>query len=202
MLNKQRIKFMKIIFGEKNSEREAVAPRGRGARSCNLANARSRSAFSLVETIIYIALFSGLASFVIVVFYQLIGGSEQHKNRVEVDTEANFMMQKMVWAITGAKKINQPTGGATSTSLSLNKFNYAENPIVFDMGINNLRLSKASSTPTLIGSSRVFVNQALFEHIPAVQSSPEGVKITLKVVSSDISRPQASTTLQNTIYLR
>ncbi len=163
---------------------------------------KAGNGFTLLETIIYVALLSVMTSFVMVVFYQLIGGSDQHRNRVEVDQEANFMMQKIVWALVGAQAINQPTGGATSTSLSINRFNYGQNPVVFDIGASNLRISKASGTPVILGSSRVFLDQLLFEHLPETQGAPEGVKVTIKLSSSNIARPTASTTLENTIYLR
>lgn len=162
----------------------------------------SKGGFTLVETIIYIALFSIMTSFVLAVFYQLIGSYDQNKNRIEVDQEANFLMQKLLWALTGAEIINQPTAGATSTSLSLSKYTYGQNPIVFDVAAQNLRISKASSPPVQLGSRKIFVTEFLAEHVPAVQSAPEGVKIRLGVISSDITRPQASTTLKNTIYLR
>ena len=137
--------------------------------------------FTLVETIIYVALLSIVTSFVMVVFYQLIGSNDQHRNRMEVDSEANFMMQKMVWAIIGASAINSPAINSTGTSLSIDKFNYGQNPIVFDLNSRNLRISKASSTGALLGSPRVFVDTIIFEHVGAVQSAPEGVRITLKV---------------------
>ena len=162
--------------------------------------------FTLMETVIYIGLFSIITSFVLVVFFQIVGSQNQHRDRVEVDSEANFMMQKMLWALTGATAINQPAVGATGTTLSVTKYNYSQNPIVFDLYAsprNNLRIAKASSTPVLLGNGRVYINQLTFNHLAAVQNTPEAVQITLAVVSSDIERPVvASTTLVNTIYLR
>ena len=162
----------------------------------------SETGFTLIETVIYIALFSIITSFVMVVFYQMLGGRDQHRNRAEVDQEANFMMQKMLWALTGASAINQPTGGATSSALSVNKYGYANNPVVFSVGVNNLQMSKAGGSAVLLGNSRVFVNNLLFTHIASIQGSPAGVKISIKVVSADIVRSSASTTLEHTVYLR
>lgn len=159
-------------------------------------------AFTLAETLIYVALFSLITSFVLVVFYQIIAGNNQDRNRVEVDAEAHFMMQKMLWALTGAQTINQPAVGASSSTLSVTKYNYGQNPIVFDIGSRNLRITKGAGSAALLGSSRVFVNQLTFQHLAAVQNTPEAVKITLNVISSDITMRTASTTLENTIYLR
>ena len=156
-----------------------------------------------METVIYIGLFSMITSFVLVVFYQIIGSQNQHRDRVEVDSEANFMMQKMIWALDGATMINQPAVNATGTTLSVTKYNYSQNPIVFDIGSRNLRITKASGTPALLGNGRVYVNDMTFQHLAASGNTPEGVQITLQVLSSDIERPvAASTTLTNVVYLR
>lgn len=159
--------------------------------------------FTLMETIIYIGLFSVITSFVLVVFFQIVGSQNQQRDRVEVDAEANFMMQKMIWALSGATAINSPAAGATGTTLSVTKYNYSQNPIVFDIGSRNLRLTKASGTPVLLGVNRVYVNKLAFQHSAVSGDAPEGVQITLEVVSSDIERRvAASTTLSSTIYLR
>ena len=171
-------------------------------RAIELSSQRAKDGFTLLETIIYIAIFSVITSFVMVVFYQLIGGEEIHRNRVEVDTEANFMMQKLVWALSGASQINQPTAGATSSIFSVDKFNYGQNPVTLDIASRNLRISKASAEPAPLNSKRVFIERFVVEHLPAVAGARAGVAITLAVVSSDITRPAASTTLTNTIYLR
>ncbi len=172
------------------------------APHCSRLRLRSVAGFTLIEIIVYISLFSVVTSFMIVVFYQLIGGETSNRNRIDVDTEANFMMQKIIWAVTGTDAINRPATNATDTTLSVNKYNYSQNPIVFDIGSRNLRISKASGTPVVLGSNRITVNELTFEHLPAIQSAPEGLKITLKVSSADISRPAASTTISNTLYLR
>lgn len=158
--------------------------------------------FTLIETLVYVALLSLITSFVMVVFYQIISGQNQNRNRVEVDAEANFMMQKILWALTGAQTINQPAAGATSSVLSVNKYNFGQNPLVFDIGSRNLRMTRGAGAPVILGASRVAVDQLVFQHIAASPNVPEAVKVTLDVISSDITRPAASSTLENTIYLR
>ncbi len=165
--------------------------------------ARSRKGFTLMETVIYIGLLSFITSFVVVVLYQMIGSENQGRNRTEVDGEGNFMMQKMVWALVGAQAINAPAVSATGTTLSVNKYNYASNPIVFDVNGRNIRIAKGTSTPVILNSARVYINQLTFQHLAASGTIPEGIAITMQVVSSDIERPVlASTTFNDTIYLR
>lgn len=163
----------------------------------------SRRGFTLMETVIYIGLLSFITSFVIVVLYQMTGSQNQNRIRIEVDGEANFLMQKMVWALMGATAINSPAMSATGTTLSVNKYNYASNPIVFDVNGRDIRIAQGTSTPAILNSARVYIDQLIFQHLAASGTIPEGVAITMQVVSSDIERPViASTTLNDTIYLR
>lgn len=156
-----------------------------------------------METVIYIGLLSFITSFVIVVLYQMTGSQSQNRNRTEVDGEGNFLMQKMVWALAGAQTINAPATSATGTSLSVNKYNYASNPVVFDLNGRNIRIAKGTSTPAILNSARVYIGQLIFQHLAASGTIPEGIAITMQVVSSDIERPVVvSTTLSDTIYLR
>ena len=160
-----------------------------------------KKAFTLIETIIYIALFSLIAGFVMIVFYQLLGGQERQRSRSEVHGEANFIMQKMLWALTGAERIVSPTGGATSTTLTVDLAAAGENLVTFDINGDDLRINDSGVAASL-NSRHVSVGELLFTHIKPIESSREGVKIRLKVVSLDAIQPQASTTLEHTIYLR
>ena len=158
--------------------------------------------FTLIETIIYIVLFSLVTGFVMIVFYQLLAGQGKHRSRVEVDQEANFIMQKMLWALTGAERILQPSGGATSTTLTVDSAVVGENLVTFDINSNNLRITQPDSSSAILNSSRVSVDELIFTHINSIEGSPEGVKIRLRVVSSGAAVREASSTLEHTIYFR
>ncbi|MBI4087504.1 MAG: hypothetical protein HY434_01595 [Candidatus Liptonbacteria bacterium] len=156
-----------------------------------------------METLIYIALFSVITSYVLGVFYQLLGSRNQNRDRTEVDAEANFLMQKLRWAMSGVQTVNQPATGATSTTLSVTKYNFAQNPIVFDLDSSTLRMAKGGGAAVILNNSRVGVGQLTFERLAPVSNAPEGVTITLSVSSLDVERPVvASTTIVDTIYLR
>lgn len=162
-----------------------------------------RSGFTLIEVLIYIVLFSIIVSGTILVFYQLLRSQAQNKSRSEVESEANFLMTKIAWALSGAQTINSPAPGATSTSLSVSKYNFAQNPLVFDVSSGTLRLSRGGGTPAALNNSAVQVSSVAFGHIAASGTAPEGVQTTLTVSSLLAGLPVvASSTLENTIYLR
>lgn len=160
-----------------------------------------RKGFTLIETVIYIALFSLITGFVMIVFYQILTVQDQHRFYVEIDQEANFMMQKMLWAVTGAERLLQPSGGATSTILTVDLAVTGQNLVTFDIDSGSLRINRASST-LLLTSSRVFVNELIFTHLPSIDGSAEGVKIKLGVVPAGAAPRNTSTTLEQTMYLK
>ncbi len=160
--------------------------------------------FTLIETVIYIALLSVITTFMIGVLYQIIGSQNQNRSKIEVESEANFMLQKIGWALSGAQTINQPAVNATASTLSVNRYTASQNPVVFDFASSTLRIARGTNNPAPLGSGRVYVSQVLFTHIASANGEPEGVNITLSVVASDTSpwSGSASTTLTDTIYLR
>ena len=85
--------------------------------------------FTLIEIIIYVALLSLTIGFILAGVYQILDSKTGVLARTSVEEEANFLMKKIKWAMTGVDAVNQPTAGATSTTLSVNKFNFSANPV-------------------------------------------------------------------------
>ncbi len=158
--------------------------------------------FTLIETVIYIALFTIIMSLILTAFFQIFGSYNQNKGRIEIEGEANFIMQKIIWAMSGAQTINSPALNATSSTLSINKFNYASNPIVFSLSSSTAMLSRGGSMALPISNNIVKISKLEFEHLPAQGDVPEGVKITLSVSATTSMVLMGSTTLKNIIYLR
>ncbi|MBI5220620.1 MAG: hypothetical protein HY978_02145 [Candidatus Liptonbacteria bacterium] len=156
----------------------------------------SRGGFTLLEAVIYIGLFSILLSFTIGIFFQILAGYGAHLNRVETDSVARFLADKIAWSLATATAVNQPAVGATSTALSVTRYNFAGNPVVVDLVGGTARLSRAGGTAYPITGSRVRVSNLIFEHLSASGNTPEAVSYQLTAATST-----ASTTLAGTIYL-
>lgn len=61
--------------------------------------------FTLLETIIYVALFSVLMSGSIITVYQLLESTEINQTALLVQAEALFVNQKLSWAFSGATEV-------------------------------------------------------------------------------------------------
>ena len=137
--------------------------------------------FTLIEILIYSALIAMIISGSLIAVYQIIEGSASIQNKIITEQEANFLLSKIKWALTGATTINIPTVGLASSTLSINKANYSENPIVFDLNSNNLRIKQGAGNPAILNSQNVAINNLIFEHLATSGSGPEGLKINITI---------------------
>ena len=156
--------------------------------------------FTLIEILIYLVLVSLIATISIAAVYPLIDNYHRSQALLDIESETNFLMRKINWALMGAYAINQPASGSTSTILSINKEGFSQNPIAFDVSGGNLRISLASAEPIVLNNTNVKIEKAEFENI--FQSGlPASVGVELSVKHSS-SSSSASTTIKVKIGLR
>ncbi|MFH1346921.1 MAG: prepilin-type N-terminal cleavage/methylation domain-containing protein [Spirochaetota bacterium] len=139
--------------------------------------------FTLIEILIYSALTSIIIGGSLVAVYQIIESSDGIYDKIVIEQEANFLLQKIKWTLTGATTINVPPIGATSSTLSVNKANFSDNPIIIDLNSNNLRLKRGLNERNILNSQNIAVNDVIFEHQAADGNLPEAIKINFTVNS-------------------
>lgn len=162
-----------------------------------------RHGFTLLETLIYIAVLSLLILFLVLVFYQILDSNRETRARLTVTADARFLMGKIEWALLGAQTINQPAAGGTSSVLSVSRYNFGQNPLVFDAASGTARLRRGSGQPAALTGSEVQISQMVFQNVAASGSLPAAVAVSFSVISLRQNLPVAvSTTLASTIYLR
>lgn len=148
-------------------------------------NYKNNSGFTLIEVIIYIALFAIVVGGGMVATYQIISGTDAGTNHVILQEEANFLLHKIDWAMTGATSFSS----LPSSSLIISK---SGSTFKFDLDLNkNIRLNS-----TILNSSSIVVSNLSF-------TSPDtnGVTTTFTLTTAQNGR----TTTQNfstTKYLR
>lgn len=131
--------------------------------------------FTLLETLIYLALFAVIIGGVIAAVYNIVEASGRNQTKVQAQEEANFLLGKINWALTGA---NGVTVVPSPPSLTVNKYNFGANPLVFDLNGAKLRLKEGSGTAADLNSDSIQVVNLVFQDIPAVNGKPEGVEAT------------------------
>lgn len=79
--------------------------------------------FTLIETLIYIALFTLIIFGSVVTAYNLVQGSDMLNKKTVTEEEGNFVLRKLDWAMTGLTSIS--IGGSNCTqTLTANKINF------------------------------------------------------------------------------
>ena len=136
----------------------------------------NKRGFTLIETLIYSALTAFILTFAILTAYQFIQNSDRLRYQRELSENKKFFEQKVHWTLQNISAINSPTVNATSTSLSINKLSYANNPVVIDTIDWIARIKKGSGSAIPITSDYVTVQNLLFHQFsfsgrPAIKVS-------------------------------
>lgn len=130
--------------------------------------------FTLIEVIIYIALFSLLIGTAFVTAYQLIENSNKLSVKNTTQEEGNFVLRKLNWALTGAS-----TFSISSSELTVNKFNGATVKIKLGSGANAGKiLMNDTGLFVPITTDNVEVTDLQFQQ---VGTYPAGISVVIKI---------------------
>jgi len=137
--------------------------------------------FTLLETILYIALFSVIITGAMVTAYELLRGSEVISEKITVQAEGNFITQKIDWVLASIASIDFPnSANPYSTVLSVTKYDGTEIDIQFNAGV--IEMQNGSTNPFLpLTSDSAAVSELGFEYIPADGSAPVGVRASTTI---------------------
>ena len=126
--------------------------------------------FSLIETIIYLALFSVIIGGGMVGVYQIVDSNNKNLAATAMEQEANFLLRKINWALTGATDAIAPN----SQTLNITK---GGNSYLFDFNDKYLRLDGAE-----LNNDTAPVESLSFVSAPADGAKPASItaKFTIK----------------------
>ncbi len=146
-----------------------------------------KKGFTLIETIIYIALFSLLVGTVFITAYEIITSSRSLSTRTEVQNEGNFVIRKINWVLTGVEIINTPS---TSKAKNLRVVKYDGTKIHICLEENKIKIHEGTygncsdSNYINLNTDNVSVSDLEFEFIPAVGTGPSGIKSTIIITEN------------------
>lgn len=131
--------------------------------------------FTLIETIIYVALVGLLIGSGVVASYYIIDSSEQGSVHANATAEAQFLIRKVSWALIGVDTIHSPASGTSGYQLSVHKNGFASNPIIIDLVSGRARISIGGGAVEITGD-RVKIENLFFEHIAATALKPAAIQ--------------------------
>ncbi len=152
----------------------------------------SGTGFTLIETLIYMALFAIIIGGGMVAVYQLIQGADASYNHVILQEEANFLLRKIDWALTGATSAD-----IVSSNLVTQKPILGSNvQLTFSLSGNNLTLQRGSAGANVLNSSSIVVSGVSF-----TKNAQGGFKTDFTLTTFSNGKP-ASQSFSTTKYLR
>ena len=160
-----------------------------------------KKGFTLIEVIIYIALFSILMGTAFITAYQLIDGSGKLSIKNTIQEEGNFVMRKIDWALTGISNdlteiLNPPqVSPYTSSTLSIKKWIDVAGiptkiPIIIQYdGTSSILMQENINQILPITTVNVKVTFLQFQFIPASGSGPAGIKADFIITKDGVPFP-------------
>ena len=135
--------------------------------------------FTLIETIIYLALFVIVIGGGMVAAYQIIESTEANKNHVILQEEANFLLRKINWALTGATSVAE-----TGTTLTVQKpIGGASTQLVFSLNGSSLELARSLGTPSSLNTSNIALSNLAFAKTLGAGGRPDALTTTFTLTT-------------------
>ncbi len=134
--------------------------------------------FTLIEVIVYVALFSILIGSAFAVTYQLFDSSNKLNSKNTTQEEANFVLRKLDWALSGIDPSTIPiiAGTACNQSLSVTKSDASLSPIAIRFntvsGVNYIEISEHGGAYYPLTTSNVSISCLKFS---SISGSPSGI---------------------------
>jgi prepilin-type N-terminal cleavage/methylation domain-containing protein len=147
---------------------------------------KKQQGFTLIEVIIYLALFTILMGGVVTMAYSIFESSERDQTKIMVQEEGDFLIAKINWALAGIESINEPYRGGIGSKLSISKWisqDTATTMVVMLSG-TDMVISQGDNP------QQVVLNNSNVEISPNIKVSPE-----IFTYSSELENVQANFTV-------
>lgn len=164
-------------------------------------------AFTLIEAIIYIALFSILIGGAVVAVYGIFESRERNQTKAMMQEEGDYIIGKINWAVSGSSSITSPGVNTTCTSpspcvLSLTKWDSSVGTVDLQLSGANITLARGANAAVPLNNTDVFISGLLFTHFYDGGSNPEGVRASFTLTARTGDGKLISQEFSTTNYLR
>lgn len=169
---------MRKVKLENKSKYESGAPN----KNNGVSGKNGKKGFSLVETIIYVVIFSmfvtGAASFL-----NTISASRLNSQMVlEINDQGSKAMKTMTQSLRNASQVNSPTISNTASNLSLVTGVASTTPTVFSLSGGVLYVTEGGGGDMALTNNKVVVSDLLFSNLSRPSTS-NIIKISFKLTS-------------------
>lgn len=141
-----------------------------------------QSGFTFIETLIYLGLFSIIIGGALVTTYSIISSTSRTEKNIIIQEEANFLLRKIDWALSGVTSIPEPSLGNSGETLCVFKINFVNNPVKFSVSDGKMYIQSGGGSCSGVGpafqlnSDNVRVAGVDFLHFAPIGNKPGGIQ--------------------------
>ena len=163
---------------------------------------KTKRGFTLMETLVYLALFSLLFGGAIVSAYNMFEGFSRGQTHIMMQEEGNFLIGKINWAISGAKSIEVPATGGSGNTLSVTKWTSSLNPVVITLNGNDLTISLSGNSAKTLNNTNVSISNLNFRQVYQGGTNPRSLSFEFTLTSRTPNGMLISQKFSATAYIR
>ena len=163
---------------------------------------KSGAGFTLMETLIYIALFSLLFGGAVISAYNMFEGFSRGQTHIMMQEEGNFLVGKINWALSGAKSVEIPATGGNGNTLSVTKWTSSLNPVIVELNSNDLTISLGGNLAKTLNNTNVSVSNLNFRQVYLGGTNPRSVSFEFILTSKTPNGMPISQKFSATSYIR
>ncbi len=147
---------------------------------------RKTKGFTLVEVLLYIALFSMLMSGVVLASFQLLSSAHLSDKSVRVQQEGDFVLRKLDWVLNGVSVQVVPNKVSPySSTLQVVSATNASFVVTFAPQPHSITLSQNGAPPVPLTTPNVIVSALQFHYLKAIGAKPEGIEASTTINGAD-----------------
>lgn len=165
---------------------------------------KKQNGFSLIETIIYIAIFSMFVG-ALMTFTLNINSSRLHSQiMLEVKGQGSDLMRILTKTITNSTAINYPGTGLSSGTISLNTPDSLKNPTIFSGSGEAVYITEGLNSAVALTNNKVKVTNLSFTNVSKI-NTPGVIQIRFTIsntASQNLPEQQYSIDFYGTASLR
>lgn len=168
---------------------------------------RAKPGFTLIEAIIYIALFSILIGGAVVAVYGIFESREHNQTKAMMQEEGDYLIAKINWTVSGSSAITSPGMNTTCMSpspcvLSVTKWDPAVGTAAVQLSGADMTLARGGNAALPLNNTDVFISDLSFTHFYDGGSNPQGVRASFTLTARTGDGKLISQEFSTTNYLR
>ena len=155
-------------------------------------NYKKKSGFSLVEILIYIAIFSVFVISLVSFNSSLTASRLHNQMMLEVNDQGEKVMKIITQTLRNSSQVNSPTIGSAANNLSVVTGVPVNDPTVFSLSGGVLYITEGAGSPVALTNNQVITSSLLFSNFSR-SSTPNIIKVSFTLASIALSSSPGGT---------